>query len=61
MKTIIVDKDEFDGSYDHYRYSEEVGAEHTLRRHGVNALAAECVTSIRRFKNTVHITYEEVY
>jgi len=59
IKTLIVDSDDFDDSYDHYRYSEHIGAEHILNRK-VGAGRFE-ICGIKHFAKTVHITYEEVW
>ena len=57
IKTLIVDSDDFDDSYDHYRYSEHTGAEHVVHKRITGSIE---ILAVKHFKNTVHITYQEV-
>ena len=57
-KTIIVDKDEFEAAADSYRYGDSEKAEHIMRQYFTGSFE---ITSIKKFKNTVHVTYVETF
>ena len=57
-KTLFVERDEFESAADSYRYGDSEKAEHIVRQHYTGSFE---ITSIKKFKNTVHVTYVETF
>ena len=58
MATLIVDRDDFETAADSYRYGDSEKAEHIMRQYFTGSFE---ITGIKKFKNTVHVTYVETF